>query len=97
MGSVRRVAQKVSKNSESGVKAFTTIGYQILEAGREEDVTTLFEVLWGQRPLSDAQKLMPDSEVLRKYSKTHYPKDWEDCGHWVDWWVRERHLSKFAS
>ena len=53
MRSVKRVAEKVNKRNELGLKAFTTIGYQILNASSKEEVIELFEVLKGRRPLSE--------------------------------------------
>lgn len=96
MRSVRRVAQRVNRNNHLGAKAFTTIGYKILEAKEQNEIATLFEVLAGEKPITDAMKLLPHSKVLQQYSSQHSQHDWEGCNHWVDWWTRERHLSKSA-
>ena len=93
MRSVRRVAQKVNRKSKLGVQAFTAIGYKLLEV--TEAVSTLFDVLGGKRPLSDALVLMPNSRMLKDYNAQHNPKSWEECSHWVEWWTRERHLCEF--
>lgn len=54
MGSVKRVAQKVNKGSKLGAQAFTAIGYKLLEVTDTKAVATLFDILRGKRPLSDA-------------------------------------------
>ena len=97
MRSVRRVAQKVNRGSRLGVQAFTAIGYKLLEVTDTEEVSTLFDVLGGKRPLSDALKLMPKSRILKEYNTRHNPKSWEECSHWVEWWTRERHLRELCT
>ena len=94
MRSVRRVAQRVNRSNQLGAKAFTTIGYKILEAKEQNEIATLFEVLKGGKPIADAMKLLPHSKMFQQYSSQHRQHDWDECNHWVDWWTRERHLSK---
>ena len=62
-----------SKNA-LGAKAFTTIGYKLLEASSIDVVTTLFEGLDGKHPLFDALKYILNREVLQEYSRHHNPK-----------------------
>ena len=92
MRSVRRVAQKVNRGSRLGVQAFTAIGYKLLEVTNTEEVSTLFDVLGGRQPVSDALVLMPNSRILKDCSTRHNLKSWEECSHWVEWWTRPVHM-----
>ncbi len=85
MRSVRLVAEKVNKCNRQGAEAFTAIGYKILRHEEKENVMTLFEVLGGQRPLSDALSIIPRSKVLTKYDNAHKVEKWQRCSHWVEW------------
>lgn len=94
MRSVKRVAQKVNRTNKLGYQAFTAIGYQILHAESAQEVEELFQVLAGQRPVSYASRYLTNIKALKEFSKKGRQSDWEECSQWVEWWTRERHLSK---
>ena len=50
--------KQVNTNNKQGRDAFVAIGQKILKANSAEDVITLFEVLKGDRSLTDASQLM---------------------------------------
>lgn len=92
--SVKRVSERVNKGNPDAHKAFTTIAYQIPDAATEKNALTIFEVLAGERELSDALAICQHGSILEKYAKEHLPQTWASLRHWVDWWKRPRHLSK---
>ena len=53
------------------------------------EVITLFEVLKGDKPISDAS--LPD------YTGTIDNKEWKIASSWVEWWTRKRHLCMLSN
>ena len=96
--SVKRVSEQVNKNQPQAYKAFTTIAYAIPHQITQEDVHTLFDVLEGNTGIEAALPLCEQQHsMLLEYSKSHNPATWKPCSHWVKWWKRDRHLSKYCS
>ncbi len=52
---------------------YSIVSFSLIPMNRRY-VITLFEVLGGSRPLSDAQELIPASKVLQSYSERHNTK-----------------------
>lgn len=97
MRSVKRVAHTVSKGDQQAYEAFKAIGYHVLKADSENTILTLFRVLGGELPLSEAIHILPTSKALQKYSPHHKPSKWKPCQRWMEWWTRLRHMSKCTS
>lgn len=95
--SVKRVSDRVNKGSSTrAYKAFTTIAYSIPTSKSKADVETLFKVLCGEKPLSEAIRIMPGSSVLKEFQAEYNMENWKSCSHWCEWWMRPNHLSKNA-
>ena len=58
-------------------------------------MTTLFEVLKGERPISDAEKLIPKSAIDASCAQSNESADWTVAETWAYWWLRRRHLRKY--
>ena len=93
MRSVHRVAQRVNRSNQLGAKAFTTIGYKILEAKEQNEIATLFEVLKGGKSIADAMKLLPQSKMLQQYSSQHRQHDWDE---WIGGLVKDTSVSLYT-
>lgn len=91
--SVHRVAKKVNPRDSRGKDAYIALGQRIIKADSAEEVLTLFQVLKGQRPLSDVVTLMPRNDKITECSADR--NEWQRATSWVEWWIRKRHLSKF--
>ena len=92
--SVKRVAERVNKGDPQGFKAFTTVAYTIPKANSPEDISKLFNVLAGEADISTLAEVSGLSKTLKKFN--HTPKSWKTAKHWVNWWRRPNHLSKFV-
>lgn len=71
--------------------AFVAIGQAILKADSAEDVIICFEVLKGERPITD----------LKSFSSSRWTDEsenvsggWSAAASWVHWWLRKSHLRK---
>jgi hypothetical protein len=83
----------VNPRENRGRDAFNAIGQKILKADSAEDILKLFEMLKGERPLSDAVALMPNDESITECS-LNQKCEWQRAATWVEWWIRKRHLRK---
>ena len=80
--------------STLGYKAFLSIAYAIPQATSQDDVYSLFSVLSGEKPISEAISLIPDATYLSSYIPHHDSSSWKTCTQLCDWWQRPNHLSK---
>ena len=74
--SVKRVSERVNKGNPDAHRLFTIIAYQIPDAAMEENVLVLFEVLAGEKKLSNALALCHHSSTIERYAQEHQPAIW---------------------
>lgn len=83
--SVQRVAKKLNHQNKQNREAFVAIGQQILKAKSASEVMTLFTMMKGECPLTEANLAKPINESI---------KEWKQATSWVEWWTRRRHQCK---
>lgn len=84
MRSVKRIAKRVA-SSHCEQQAFESIGYAVQYPKTKEEVTTLFDVLQGSKPLYTAQTLLPDEKSLQRLDENASNSNWATAKPWCEW------------
>ena len=91
--SVNRVSDIVTKIKEEH-QIFRYIGHAIQDLSNQTDVKLAFDVLCGEKNITEAKDLLPAdlAATCSKQTNVH----WSKSAHWVRWWTRERILKMFC-
>ena len=89
MRSVKRMAKRVAKGSNTEQRAFEAIGYAIPRATTEEAVGNLFDVLQGSKCVAVAATLLSKEKMLKLGSECDN-SSWKLAKDWVEWWQRPK-------
>ena len=88
--SVQRVEKLVCQTAQEKT-VFRTISSRITEEPYQNNVLRLFDILAGERPLSDGENIIPDFKVPSGVKND----SWGKLKPWSRWWKRVNHLSEF--
>jgi len=70
---------------------FRQVAARIPEEPEKKNVLHLFEILTGEKPLSEGEQIIPDFKVPAGTSND----SWRTLKSWSRWWKRINHLSEY--
>ena len=70
---------------------FRQVAMRIPEEPERKNVLHLFEILAGEKPLSEGEQIIPDFKVPAGTSNDL----WRTLKSWSRWWKRINHLSEY--